>query len=195
MSTSGRVLTPHLELESRQHELFGLDLGEGPTRRGLIFGLLMLSTWCLVWAPFLGVPNKYTFSLYFLPPMIVTVLGMRDSPRTARRRWLTDWALALRYAVVGHQPVIRWGARPPTRRELIPLAQRFAFVIRARDRLWPASVHPVWAEGDDDPRDTEKTPQRRVFRSITIRQKPQLIGGQYFHDRVVMKGKRNVQAH
>lgn len=188
MSRTGRILTPHLELESRQHELFGLDLGEGPPRRALVFGLVALVVWCLLWWPLLGLPDKYTFSLYFLPPMMITVIGMRTSPRTARRRWLTDWALAVRYALLGHRPVIRWGARPPTRREYIPLADRLGFIFRIRDRLWPAAARPAWAE-DDQP-DPSTIAQEPVYRSITINQRPRVFGGQYFHDRIVMKGRR-----
>ncbi len=188
---SGRVLSSVMEIEPRQHDMAGLDLGEGPPRRALIFGALILALWCLALAPFLGVPNRFTFSLYFLPPMFITVLGMRPSARLGRRRALTDWALKLRYGVLGHRPLVGVGRRRPTRQEFAPLAERWRLLNSVWGRVVPAAVRPEWATAQAPDHTTTPTEhaQRPIGRPLQINQRAQLLGGETLHALLARKKK------
>ncbi|MFF3764638.1 hypothetical protein ACFYYR_11205 [Streptomyces sp. NPDC001922] len=121
----GYTFTRHFDLETRQHELMGLDLGEGVPRRTLVLGVLLLVGWCGGLLMLFGAPSQYTFSLYMLPPLVTAVLGAQRSRRVDRRRNLTGWALAIRYVAVGHRPVINGGRRAAGRDEWIPVRDRW----------------------------------------------------------------------
>ena len=41
----GRTLTHHFEIETRQYDLLGIDLGEGARRRMIIFGAVIILVW------------------------------------------------------------------------------------------------------------------------------------------------------
>jgi hypothetical protein len=173
MPRVGRVLTSHMDIEPRQHDLLGLDLGEGPPRRTIIFGLIVMVLWCALLIPILRVPDKITFSIYFIPPIVITMFGMRPSPRSGRRRTLTDWALVLRYGVLGHRPVVRLGTRRPTRQEFILFADRWRSVLGLPARIVPAVARPPWAGAEPD----TNADQRPTGRAITITQRTTVIGG------------------
>lgn len=183
---TGRILTGQMEVETRQHDMAGLDLGEGPPRRALIFGALALAVWCIALAPFLGVPNRYTFSLYFLPPILLTVIGMRVSGRTPRRRVLTDWALQIRYALLGHRTIVDVGRRRPTRYELPPLAERWRLITSAFGRVVPATVKPPWAQPDHSSEHT----QRPVGSPIVLEQRARLLGGDELHTALLARSRK-----
>lgn len=174
---TGRILTAQMEIETRQHDMAGLDLGEGPPRRALIFGALALAVWCLALAPVLGIPNRYTFSVYFLPPVLLTVIGMRVSGRTPRRRVLTDWALQFRYALLGHRTLVDVGRRLPTRYELPPLAERWRVLTNAFGRVVPATVKPPWAQ----PEHTDGHRQEPVGPPIVLEQRARVLDGDALH--------------
>ena len=141
----GRTYTGHFKLETRQHELLGLDLGEGVPRRALLLGTLVLATWVGLLYPWLGAPNKATFSLYFLPPVFLAAYGMQASTRFPGRRRFTDWALRVHYLTRGHRPLIRLGARPAHRSEYLPLRDRLpdGAVAKATRAALP------WRDPDD----------------------------------------------
>lgn len=186
---TGRVLSAVMEIEPRQHDMAGLDLGEGPPRRALIFGALALALWCLLLAPLLGVPNRYTFSIYFLPPMFLTLLGMRPSSRLSRRRALTDWALKIRYGFLGHRPLVAVGRRRPTRHEFAPLAERWRLLSVIWGRVVPAHHRPEWANGPTAA-DPDQPSQRPIGRPITITQRARLLSGDSLHALLVARKKR-----
>ncbi|MGZ0153716.1 hypothetical protein ACXJJ3_42070 (plasmid) [Kribbella sp. WER1] len=121
----GRTLTKHLSLETRQYDLFDIDLGEGAPRKQLGLTIVAFIVWIAVLAPFLGFPNKYEALVYLLPPGVFAWVAWQDSPSHAgRRRRITEWLIQLRYALAGHRPVISLGARAATREEMIPLRER-----------------------------------------------------------------------
>lgn len=123
----GRTVTSQLKIETRQHEVAGLDLGEGPRRRDLILGALIVPAWiALVWL-FLGPPTKWTMLLYLAPPIILLTQGILDSDKNPRRMRLTMLVMSLRYMIVGHHPVIRIGARKASRSERLPAYIRFKY--------------------------------------------------------------------
>ena len=117
MSRVGHTYTRHFDLETKQHELLGLDLGEGFSRRSLILGLILYALWSGSLLLLLGLPSRYTFTLYFLPPLIVTVYGTQRSTRLPRRWNITQWSIGTRYLVLGHRPIICGGRRAATRSE------------------------------------------------------------------------------
>lgn len=108
----GRTLTRTMQIETRQHELFNVDLGEGAPRAALVAGFLLVITWAGVLFLLLGAPTRVTFTLYVLPPSLLTIYGWRESPTNPRRRRVTDWALALRWIARGHRPVVALGRQP-----------------------------------------------------------------------------------
>lgn len=170
MSVSGRVLTRHFEHESRQHDLLGLDLGEGPRRRVIIIGAASLAIWGGLCFLLLGIPNKYSFTLYFLPPIALTMIGTQ---RDGRRMRLTNWLLSLRYALIDHRPIIRAGARRPHRAEYVPWRHRWHVLTGLGRRLVPAAARPAWAEPDQD----DHHQQRPTARPIHLHQKARVVGG------------------
>ncbi len=121
----GYTFTRHFDLETRQHELMGLDLGEGVPRRTLILGVTLCVVWCGGLFLLFGAPSKYTFSVYMLPPLVIAVLGAQRNRRVDRRRNLTCWALAVRYVHRGHRPIINGGRRAAERSEWLPVRARW----------------------------------------------------------------------
>jgi hypothetical protein len=122
----GRTFTRHFDLETKQHELLGLDLGEGAPRRALVLGLALYALWTGPLLLLFGFPNKITFTAYFLPPLITTVYGTQRS-RIIERRWnITRWSIGVRYLVLGHRPVVNGGRRAATRSEWLPRRARWA---------------------------------------------------------------------
>ncbi|MEV7419861.1 hypothetical protein [Streptomyces sp. NPDC089919] len=117
--------TAHFHIETRQHELLGLDLGEGMPRRALLLGF----TLCLGWTGTLllafGLPDRTTFTLYCVPPLLVAALGTQRSRRNDRRWNITYWTLTLRYLTAGHRPILCAGRLDADRAEWIPRSERW----------------------------------------------------------------------
>ncbi|MFJ3673664.1 hypothetical protein ACIPSE_45205 [Streptomyces sp. NPDC090106] len=123
---SGHTYTRHFELETKQHELMGLDLGEGAPRRALVLGLCLYALWVTPLLFLFGFPSKISFTAYFLPPLITTVYGTQRS-RVVDRRWnITRWSIAFRYLVLGHRPIICGGRRAASRSEWISRRARWS---------------------------------------------------------------------
>lgn len=124
----GRTLTRTLEIEPRQHDLFGLDLGEGPLRGQLIFGLCAVTLWLALTVPlsFLwGGPGPNSALLFVAPPLLVTAIGWRHSEDNPRRRLVTVWVLTGRWVLFGHRPVVTVG-RQVRRTDSARFRDRFA---------------------------------------------------------------------
>ncbi|MFE4497116.1 hypothetical protein ACFRKD_32190 [Streptomyces niveus] len=122
----GHTYTRAFELETKQHELLGIDLGEGVPRRALVLGLVLYALWTGSLLLLFGFPSKITFTAYFLPPLLVTIYGTQKS-RTLDRRWnITRWAIGTRYLVLGHRPIICGGRRAASRSEWISRRARWA---------------------------------------------------------------------
>ncbi|WP_432089590.1 hypothetical protein [Streptomyces sp. bgisy095] len=122
---TGTTYTRHFDVETRQHELLGLDLGEGVPRRVLVLGLVLFVTWTGGFLLLFGAPNKVTFSLYFLPPLLIAAIGTQRSKKMDRRWNITLWTLGARYLVFGHRPIICGGRRAAARAEWIPRRSRW----------------------------------------------------------------------
>lgn len=121
----GMTYTRHFMLEARQHELFGVDLGQGVSRRTMLLGALAFTLWDGIGLAVFGVPSLNWLTAYFLPPLLVTVLGAQPSKRCDRRTVLAGWVIAGQYQVSGHRPVVRGGRAVAHRSEWIPRRDRW----------------------------------------------------------------------
>lgn len=155
----GHTFTRHFDLETRQHELFGMDLGEGPSRRVLVTGAVIYGVWVGGLFLVFGIPSKIFFTLYFAPPALITFYGAQRSRRNERRWNLTQWALAIRYLTVGHRPVINGGRRAADRSEWLPLRARLG---ERTDEFLALPGMGVFegALGGDEPRPTAGRPAK-----------------------------------
>ncbi|RLU80148.1 hypothetical protein CTZ27_35460 [Streptomyces griseocarneus] len=122
---TGRTYTAHFHIDTRQHELVGVDLGEGIPRRALMLGAALYLVWTGGLVLLLGWPSRVLFSFYFLPPLLVVIYGVQKSRRTDRRWNITNWSIAARYLVLGHRPIINGGRRAATRSEWLPRRARW----------------------------------------------------------------------
>lgn len=124
----GKTLTRPMSIETRQHELFNVDLGEGAPRKALIAGMLITVVWCGLLLLVIGAPSARTATLFILPPALLTLFGWRENESNGRRRNITVWVLAARWLVSGHRPVIALGRQESTQHER-------SVVRRVGDRL------------------------------------------------------------
>ncbi|MFE1384236.1 hypothetical protein ACFW6S_35360 [Streptomyces sp. NPDC058740] len=122
---TGTTYTRHFDIETRQHELLGLDLGEGAPRRALVLGFVLFGVWTGGLLLLFGLPSQVTFTAYFLPPLLVAILGTQRSRKNDRRWNITNWALAARYLTLGHRPIVCGGRRAAARSEWIPRRARW----------------------------------------------------------------------
>ncbi|MGW5851969.1 hypothetical protein ACWFQ8_29165 [Streptomyces sp. NPDC055254] len=113
-------------METKQHELLGMDLGEGAPRRALILGLILYVVWTGPLLLLFGFPSEITFTIYFLPPLITAVYGTQRSTKLERRWNIANWSISARYLVLGHRPIICGGRRAATRSEWLPRRARWA---------------------------------------------------------------------
>ncbi|MFF0052588.1 hypothetical protein [Streptomyces sp. NPDC005498] len=160
---SGATYTRHFDLETRQHELLGLDLGEGAPRRTLVLGFVLYLLWTGGLLLILGLPGKFTFTLYFLPPLLTAIFGTQRSRKNERRWNITYWALTVRYVALGHRPIICGGRRSAARVEWIPRRERMA----SRGGLRP---------GRDTGRDASTGPAPLAGAPIRLDARPRLYG-------------------
>ena len=70
--------TAHINIQSRQYEIFNYDLGEGVDRLKLVVGGAITVGWLFL-VLLAGVPlfTKYGFAVYGIPPALITVLATR----------------------------------------------------------------------------------------------------------------------
>ncbi|MFJ6239541.1 hypothetical protein ACIQH0_36275 [Streptomyces griseus] len=150
---TGHTYTDHFRLETRQHELLGLDLGEGIPRRVLVLALVLYVLWDGALLLLLGLPSKATATLYLLPPGLVVAYGARPSTRVPRRLALTGWAITARYLITGHRPVICGGRRAAYRSEWIGRRGRWAprlTLLTGSSVLGPAAERWLGPDTDTD---------------------------------------------
>ncbi|MEU4924578.1 hypothetical protein AB0G29_35155 [Streptomyces parvus] len=122
---TGITYTRHFDVETKQHELLGLELGEGWPRKAIVLGFVLYLVWTGGLLLIFGVPSKVAFSAYVLPPLLIAVIGTKRSTRNPRRWNITYWTLSLRYLIHGHRPVICGGRRSAHRSEWIDRRARW----------------------------------------------------------------------
>lgn len=121
----GRTLTRSMRLEARQHEMLGMDLGEGFPRAMLGFSAIVMLIWWGLALLLFGIPSQRNFTFYFVPPILLAAFGWREGTNPRRRR-VTEWALLAIWVLRGHRPVIALGRREPGPGELTALSERLA---------------------------------------------------------------------
>ncbi|GAA3709876.1 hypothetical protein ACRWOO_22725 [Streptomyces sp. NEAU-PBA10] len=125
MRTSN-TYTRHWDLETRQHELLGLDLGEGLPRTTLKYGAVMFPLWWGAWLLLFGFPLKPLIPLFLLPPLFFTYYGAKRSTTYWRRTNLLLWGVRLNFLNHGVRPVIGRGRIPAPKVGLRLRTQRLA---------------------------------------------------------------------
>lgn len=185
MARQGRNYTRDLTIEARQHSILGVDLGEGPPRRVIAFGLIVFPVWVILMWPIFGTPTPHTFIFYSLPPTLVTWFGMRPGTPKNRRR-ITELVLALRYPLIGHQPIMKLGRTRPTAGELIPVAERWHFLTTVRSGIVPGSTPPAWASDQAEQRPSRWL-ARPTAKPIAIRQRSYLMSAVDLYNHLTRK--------
>lgn len=193
MSRTGRTLTRTMSIETRQHSLFGIDLGDGPPRAALIWCVVVFFIWFgLMLTLFQGGPSKATVPLWIGPPTALGLYGWQESTRSPRRRRVTEWALCLRWITRGHRPVIALGRRVARPDELPGLLERLAQRMGSDDLL--VLVMP-WRRHDEEIQQQVRErvaarAQQRASRPILLRQQVQLIGTATTNTTPAARGRR-----
>ncbi len=133
----GRVFTRSFTFETKQHNLLGLDLGEGVPRRALVVGSIIVLAWFTLLTLLFGLPNGRTLTFYLTIPGIIVWYGFQPSTKVSRRKQITDWILNLRWITIGHKGIINGDlARRRdwlTLRERLPLDRLIQFFKQAPD--------------------------------------------------------------
>jgi hypothetical protein len=141
---TGRTYTAHFAIETRQHDLMGLDLGEGVPRKPLVLGLILFALWNTLLVLVAGLPSRTSSVFYMVPPLVVAAYGTQPCG-TRERRWnITVWALRLRYLLIGHRPVICGGRRTAARSERISRRARWESAADLLDESPLASLTARW---------------------------------------------------
>ena len=167
----GHILTRSFEFETRQYKFGPLDVVDGVPRSALTIGVPLVVAWCgLLWLIF-GPPGRLSILIYITLPVALVVKGFEDDPKRERRKRITTWMHWLRYAFVGHRPIIS-GQRSKAWRETLPLTTRFQ-LDRIRHYVGNGTETAVWATENHEPADNRE-PEPGV--SIDLAQTVTLIG-------------------
>lgn len=141
----GETYTRQVEIEPRQHEIFGIDLGEGPKRFDMLFGVTVFVLWVLLFYGLTRVVAKELMIFYMLPPILIAFNGVKLNEFQERRKNVEAWFKRIRYALVGHRPIVNMGRGHASRGEFFPLAYRFRWAemkARIARRKTTRTVHP-----------------------------------------------------
>lgn len=148
----GRTITKALTIEARQHELFGIDLGDGFRRREAALGAaVFLATLPFTFAiakllGFFDAAPQFAIPLMAAPGLVIVIGGFRQSESNPRRMNLTVVAIGLRYLFVGHQPVVALEGRAPSQLERLTLWQRVRPTIALAVNRWSQGARRMDAE-------------------------------------------------
>ncbi|MFK0142544.1 hypothetical protein [Streptomyces murinus] len=123
MRTSN-TYTRHWDIETRQHELLGLDLGEGLPRTTLKYGAVIFPLWWGLWLLVIGFPPQPAIPLFLLPPLGATYFGAKRSTAYWRRTNLLMWGVRLNFLHHGVKPIIGRGRIPAPKAGLRLRTQR-----------------------------------------------------------------------
>lgn len=160
-------MTRTLSIETRQHDLAGIDLGEGPPRAALVFGAIVVIAWCGSLLFLFGLPSKFLVPLYIAPPAVLAIYGFQEDEANPRRRKITSWTLSVRSVLTGQRPIVALGRhqRPADQPRLL---RRIAIRFAGGDVL--ALLVPARLQRDDLP---QRGPQD-FTRADPIKWSPQI---------------------
>ncbi|WP_431983845.1 hypothetical protein [Streptomyces qinglanensis] len=109
---TAETFTPHWDMDTRQHELLGIDLGEGVPRTMLRHGVVFFGLWWGGWLLLAGFPSQSAVPFFLLPPGWLTYAGAKRSLTYWRRTNLLVWGIHAQYLLRGIRPVIGRGRIP-----------------------------------------------------------------------------------
>lgn len=165
-----RSHTRHLTIETRQHDVLGIDLGEGPARKPLVFGIIVMALWVALMLAIFRLPTQNTLIFYVVPPVILAWKGSQWSEYNPRRRVFTMWALAARQQLLGHRPLISLGGRQAYRNERTPWSER-RNSMPLLERMNIRTQRADWERAADSIRDLEA-----LGKPIAVRARARLYG-------------------
>lgn len=122
-------MTRTLHIEARQHDIAGIDLGEGPPRAAMVFGAVVVVLWCGGLLLLFGLPSKALMPVYVVPPAVLAIYGFQEDENNPRRRKITSWVLSVRNVLTGQNPIVALGRhhRPKDRASVLRrVAVRFS---------------------------------------------------------------------
>ncbi|MFJ2217851.1 hypothetical protein ACIQVO_36460 [Streptomyces sp. NPDC101062] len=163
----------HWDIETRQHELLGLDLGEGLPRTTLKYGAVIFPLWWGMWLLLIGFPPQPAIPLFLLPPLGLTYFGAKRSTAYWRRTNLLMWGVRLNFLHQGVKPVIGRGRVPAPKGGLRLRAQRLG--ERAPQLTQMPAFGPLFTTGADTPdaaesfgRPAQLRPRLRMYGPDTV---------------------------
>ncbi|MFD7553564.1 hypothetical protein ACFV9E_03360 [Streptomyces sp. NPDC059835] len=139
MARTSHTYSRHWDIETRQHELLGLDLGEGLPRTTLRYGAVIFPVYWGLWLALFGLPPQPAAPLFLLPPLFLTYFGAKRSLAYWRRTNLKLWAIRLNYLHTGVRPVLARGRIPAPKPGLRLRARRFG------ERVPQLAEHPAFS--------------------------------------------------
>jgi hypothetical protein len=127
----GRDLSKAMRIESRQHEILGLDLGEGIRRRLLGLGALAFAVWVPIAAILMFGVFRLPFSadlvtVFLAPPIALLMIGFQEDQTIPHRLRVTSFSLRMHRIFKGGTPLINLGAGRASRHERLTLAERMS---------------------------------------------------------------------
>ncbi|MFE2640194.1 hypothetical protein ACFXKF_36520 [Streptomyces scopuliridis] len=141
----------HWDIETRQHELLGLDLGEGLPRTTLRYGAVIFPAYWGLWLLLFGFPPQPLAPVFLLPPLFLTYYGAKRSAAYWRRTNLLVWAIRLNYLHTGVRPVLGRGRIPAPKPGLKLRTRRLGEQVPQLTEL-PAFA-PLFAQSGPDQAD------------------------------------------
>ncbi|MFF8786911.1 hypothetical protein [Streptomyces sp. NPDC015125] len=138
----------HWDIETRQHELLGLDLGEGLPRTTLRYGAAIFPLYWGGWLLLFGFPAQGAAPLFLLPPLGLTYYGAKRSATYWRRTNLLVWAIRLNYLHTGVRPVLGRGRIPAPKPGMKLRVRRLGEQLPQLAEL--PSLAPLFAPAEDD---------------------------------------------
>ncbi|MEV6681245.1 hypothetical protein AB0N09_30905 [Streptomyces erythrochromogenes] len=120
-----RTYTEYWDVQTYQHELLGMDLGEGIPRTTLRYGAAIFAIWWALCLLLVGAPSQpILVPLFIIPPGLITLVGSRRSTVYWRRTNLQMWAVRAVFLLTGVRPLIGRGRITPPRGGLRLRARR-----------------------------------------------------------------------
>jgi hypothetical protein len=174
MARQGMTLTKHMAIEPRQHDLWGIDLGEGPKRFDIAFGAAVFVVWGALMILCFGAPQPASLMLYILPPGLLLKFGTTENKVQERRKNVTQWIIRLRFALVSHRPIVNLGRKEASTVSYLPVSYRFQ-TQALKHLLFPWQKVPEWHDVGDA---TDRL-DLPVGSPILLRQKGRLYGNDY----------------
>lgn len=145
--SEARIHTRSFEFPRKLYQIGPMGLKDGLEVDFLKIGGLFLLAWFAALTLLFGLPTQATFPLYVTIPVVIVYWGFTPDPKHARRRRLVAWMLAVRYALVGHIPIVagrrageRGGVLTPRERIDVAAWWRTRVLHKDDEHLWESAT-------------------------------------------------------